>query len=50
MTDGLEGGFPSQSLQVLCEVVGSDEGEDMRLEAFEVGVVRIPMKPATIPI
>jgi hypothetical protein len=24
---------------MLCEVVGSDEGEDMRLEAVEVGVV-----------
>lgn len=25
---------------MLCEVVRSDEGEDMRLEAFDVGVVK----------
>src|SRR3954464_3171519 len=29
IVDGLEGGWPSQPLQVLGEVVGRDEGEDV---------------------
>src|SRR3954447_14800933 len=37
--DGLEGCSPSERLEVLGEVVGGDEGEDMGLEAFQVFVV-----------
>ena len=37
--DGLERCFPPQCLEVLGEVVGPDEREDVRLEAVEIRVV-----------
>ena len=39
MADGLERGPPSESLEVLGEVVGGDEGQDMSLRGLEVRVV-----------
>src|SRR4051794_41247356 len=39
LTDGLEGCSLSEPLQVLAEVVGRDKGEDVGLQALEVGVV-----------
>src|SRR3954466_1789347 len=39
LADGLEGGSPSQPLEVLGEVVGHDEGQDVGLQALQVGVV-----------
>jgi hypothetical protein len=38
--DGLEWRLPSQGLEVLGEVVGCDEGEDVLLQALEVGLVK----------
>src|SRR5215212_4229689 len=39
LADGLEGGSPLQPLQVLGEVVGRDKGQDVGLQALQVGVV-----------
>src|SRR3954451_5383796 len=39
LADGLEGGSPSEPLEVLGEVVGRDKGEDVGLQALQVGVV-----------
>src|SRR5215204_767551 len=39
LLDGLEGCSPSQRLEVLGEVVGGHEGEDVGLEAFQLLVV-----------
>ena len=39
VADGLEGGSPSQRLEVLGEVVGGDEGQHMGLEGLEVRIV-----------
>src|SRR4051812_15632965 len=36
LADRLEGGSPSQPLEVLGEVVGRDEGQDMSLQALQV--------------
>ena len=38
LADRLEGGSPSQPLQVLSEVVGHDEGEDVGLQALKIRV------------
>ena len=37
VADGLEGCPPSQRLEVLGEVIGGDEGQDVGLERLEVG-------------
>src|SRR5215207_6257641 len=39
LVDGLEGGSPSEPLQVLGEVVGRQKGQDMGLQAFQVRIV-----------
>ena len=39
MSDGLEGHFPSQRLEVLGEVGGSDDRHNTSLEAVDVSVV-----------
>ena len=39
ITDDLVGRSPSQGLEMLCEVVGCDEGQDMGLKAFQAIVV-----------
>jgi len=39
IADCLEGGSPSQRLEVPGEVVGSDKGQDMSLQRLKVGVV-----------
>src|SRR3954452_16107205 len=39
IADGLERGSPSQRLEVLGEVVGGNEGQDVGAERFQVGVV-----------
>jgi hypothetical protein len=39
IADGLVGRAPSQGLQVLGEAVGSDEGQDIGLEVFEIVMV-----------
>jgi hypothetical protein len=39
VADRLEGGSPAQRLEVLGEVVGPDEGLDVRLQRLEARVV-----------
>src|SRR5215204_5172490 len=39
LADRLEGGSPVQPLEVLGEGVGCDKGQDVRLQALQVGVV-----------
>src|SRR3954452_17049681 len=39
LADGLEGGSPLQPLEVLGEGVGRDKGQDVGLQALQVGVV-----------
>ncbi len=39
LIDGLERGFAVKRYEVLGEVVGRDEGQDMRLQALQIFVV-----------
>ena len=39
LTDGLERGVPAQGLEMLGDVVGCDEGQDMRLQALQIVVM-----------
>ena len=42
VADGLERGLPPERLEVLGEVAGRDEGEDVGFEAFHVGIMERP--------